>query len=80
MLKRLVDHAYALVASFAVGMALYVVAEWLSFRLTGHPERRCRMCGCTDARACPGGCWWVGDDFCSSCLFGPEADEPGGGW
>jgi len=22
---------------------------------------RCRVCGCTDERACPGGCWWVPD-------------------
>ena len=29
--------------------------------------RRCRKCGCTDDRACPGGCWWVAEDLCSSC-------------
>lgn len=29
--------------------------------------RRCRDCGCTDAWACPGGCWWVERDLCSSC-------------
>lgn len=38
----------------------------------------CRVCGCTDAEACPGGCWWVPDpellgDLCSSCLQGGEA-------
>jgi len=27
----------------------------------------CRGCGCTDDRACPGGCWWVETDLCSSC-------------
>ena len=27
----------------------------------------CRGCGCTDDRACPGGCWWVEPDLCSSC-------------
>lgn len=27
----------------------------------------CRDCGCTDERACPGGCWWVADDLCSTC-------------
>lgn len=31
------------------------------------PARRCRVCGCTDDRACPGGCWWVSWDLCSSC-------------
>lgn len=35
------------------------------------PVRRCRECGCTDRHACIGGCWWVGDDLCSSC---DEAD------
>lgn len=29
--------------------------------------RRCRHCGCTELRACAGGCWWVGQDECSSC-------------
>lgn len=31
---------------------------------------RCRVCGCTDARACPGGCWWVEPTYtlCSRCL------------
>ena len=33
----------------------------------------CRVCGCTDERACAGGCSWVEDpqllgDLCSSCL------------
>lgn len=31
----------------------------------------CRVCGCTEDRACPGGCWWVedpeGEDLCSAC-------------
>lgn len=31
------------------------------------PERRCRGCGCTQAAACPGGCWWAAQDLCSSC-------------
>lgn len=30
-------------------------------------QRRCRRCGCTDARACPGGCWWVEPGLCSRC-------------
>lgn len=33
----------------------------------------CRVCGCTEERACDGGCWWVPDPLelgplCSSCL------------
>lgn len=35
--------------------------------------RRCRNCKCTDARACPGGCYWVGRDLCSACLVDPNA-------
>jgi hypothetical protein len=36
-------------------------------------EPRCRVCGCTDDEACPGGCSWVPDpellgDLCSVCL------------
>lgn len=27
----------------------------------------CRGCGCTDAQACPGGCWWAELDLCSQC-------------
>ena len=30
-------------------------------------ERSCRVCGCTEAQACPGGCHWVGRDLCSAC-------------
>lgn len=29
--------------------------------------RKCRVCGCTDDRACEGGCHWVEDDLCSTC-------------
>jgi hypothetical protein len=36
-------------------------------------EGKCRLCGCTDTQACPGGCYWVDDpeekgDLCSRCL------------
>lgn len=36
-------------------------------------EPACRVCGCTDSQACPGGCWWVPGDInergplCSAC-------------
>ncbi len=32
------------------------------------PVRRCRICGCTDARACPGGCAWALEDVCTACV------------
>lgn len=34
--------------------------------------RTCRRCGCTDDRACAGGCHWVADDLCSACPPGPS--------
>jgi len=30
-------------------------------------EPRCRVCGCTDDNACPGGCIWAAADLCSRC-------------
>lgn len=29
--------------------------------------RRCVVCGCTEAKACPGGCTWVAPNLCSRC-------------
>lgn len=29
--------------------------------------RSCRICGCTELHACPGGCHWVAADLCSAC-------------
>lgn len=29
--------------------------------------RCCRICRCTDTRACPAGCWWIGPNLCSAC-------------
>jgi hypothetical protein len=30
---------------------------------------RCDLCGCTDGRACEGGCFWVFDSLCSACVL-----------
>lgn len=35
--------------------------------------RTCRICQCTDAEACEGGCSWVEADLCSACLNQPGA-------
>jgi hypothetical protein len=32
-------------------------------------EQKCRICGCTDNKACEGGCSWVEPDLCSACLI-----------
>lgn len=29
--------------------------------------RACSKCGCTEARACGGGCFWIGPNLCSAC-------------
>ena len=31
------------------------------------PLQTCRVCGCSEDRACPGGCYWVEPDLCSTC-------------
>ncbi len=28
----------------------------------------CRVCGCNEEMACAGGCYWVEDGLCSSCV------------
>jgi hypothetical protein len=33
----------------------------------GSDDSVCRVCGCTDSHACPGGCHWVEVDLCSAC-------------
>jgi hypothetical protein len=35
-------------------------------------ERKCRVCGCTDNHACPGGCYWVEPGLCSVCAGFPS--------
>ena len=41
------------------------------------PEQRCRMCGCTQDKACvdsqtKAACRWVAPDLCSACAADPE--------
>ena len=31
-------------------------------------ERKCRVCGCTEDKACKGGCCWMEWDLCSKCV------------
>lgn len=42
-------------------------------------QRACRVCGCTDSHACFGGCYWVDEDLCSSCVGArrPSSIDPG---
>lgn len=41
--------------------------------------RECRVCGCTENRACFGGCHWIGPDLCSQCSDGGPAAPRGHG-
>lgn len=38
----------------------------------------CRVCGCTDDKACPGGCVWAEPDLCSRCYLETQAQGGGG--
>ncbi len=38
-------------------------------------QQTCRVCGCTNDNACPGGCHWVEDDLCSKCAEESETEE-----
>ena len=57
---------------------LLALAPWRS-SMPRYPEEidgleACRFCGCTELRACLGGCAWVADNLCSACDalgFGP---------
>jgi len=42
-------------------------------------ERKCKVCGCTDQKACASGCFWVADDLCSECngWAGVQGDNKG---
>lgn len=37
-------------------------------RIAGGAEGACRSCGCSETRACSGGCIWVTPHLCSRCL------------
>lgn len=43
--------------------------------MSAKKERTCRRCGCTEKRACPGGCSWFADDLdiCTRCIEPLEA-------
>lgn len=49
-------------------------ALWIPEGVQVPEGRSCRGCGCTDDRACPGGCSWLEPGLCSSC--GPDAVRP----
>lgn len=62
------DVTGAIVAAFTHGQA--VVFNQMRGRQT------CRICGCWEYAACPGRCWWVADDLCSSCVSETVTIDP----
>lgn len=59
-------------ADFVIGKIVEGL-EKAGFTFTAESIRRggegpeCRVCGCTELNACPGGCSWVEEDLCSRC-------------
>lgn len=43
------------------------VPLWARSVISQRDIQHCRMCGCTNERACNGGCTWVRPDLCSAC-------------
>lgn len=44
------------------------------FRITPDESQKCRVCGCSWARACDGSCDWVASDLCSCCAPGEDQE------
>lgn len=42
-------------------------------RIAAGEEHACLVCGCSESRACPGGCVWATPTLCSRCALTSEA-------
>jgi len=38
-------------------------------RIAAGFEYACVVCGCSESRACPGGCVWAAPNLCSRCAY-----------
>jgi len=65
--EEMAELRFAINASVATPAqkALYESDEKTLLALTTGWE--CEHCGCTNERACPGGCSWVDVNLCSAC-------------
>lgn len=45
-------------------------------RIEAGLEHQCMFCGCSDSKACPGGCIWIRPNVCSRCA---HLLDPGNG-
>ena len=48
-------------------------------RIAGGDEPSCRVCGCSESRACEGGCLWATKTLCSRCALEESAKGAAGG-
>lgn len=69
-----------LIAAATEDAAVLDDPDHVSEAVLGEATRKCRTCGCSQYRACAGGCWWVEEDLCSACIPGvitcPSGNEP----
>lgn len=82
--KAISARARAVAASAARAEANRLEEELAALRDADIPTvRTCWVCGCTDERACPGGCAWAspdaGVDVCTTCQPPWPATHPPAG-
>lgn len=58
--------------AFALACRLLGGDQWKKVQVdvlsTVDTEPVCKVRGCTERNACPGGCWWVEENLCSACV------------
>jgi hypothetical protein len=56
-------------AAIYVSMEPHIKADdERSARIEAGMERTCSSCGCSESRACTGGCVWATETLCSRCV------------
>jgi hypothetical protein len=58
--------AFRIADRVSIGLSV-LMSTAAELRSLGAFGLQCRVCGCTDASACEGGCSWVEFDLCSRC-------------
>lgn len=67
-LERTLLEAGIVVAHLDEGTLAVERTERGAHELVTHvTPNRCEICGCSDLRACDGGCHWVDEGLCSQC-------------
>jgi hypothetical protein len=51
----------------AAGLVLGHFEDKRQARIAAGLEHACTVCGCSESRACPGGCVWATERLCSRC-------------